>query len=80
MQFAIGLVIGLLIMFVILFPQLKAVRSRHRPIGDLRVDRSDPRDGPYLFLELDAYTDVDKIANSKYATFRVKLENFVPHE
>lgn len=29
-----------------------------RPVGDLRVDHSDPVDGPHLYLELD--TDVLK--------------------
>lgn len=49
-----------------------------RPLGDLRVDRSDPTCEPYLFLELD--TDVRTIMHKKHATFRVKVENFIPHE
>lgn len=49
-----------------------------RPLGDLRVDRSDPSCEPYLFLELD--TDVYTIMRKKNATFRVKNENFIPHE
>jgi len=51
---------------------------RERPLGDLRIDRSDPSCEPYLFLELD--TDVYTIMYKKNATFRVKLENFIPHE
>lgn len=51
---------------------------RERPLGDLRVDRSDPTCEPYLFLELD--TDVRTIMHKKRATFRVKVENFIPHE
>lgn len=51
---------------------------RERPLGDLRVDRSDPSCEPYLFLELD--TDVYTIMHKKHATFRVKVENFIPHE
>ena len=51
---------------------------RERPLGDLRVDRSDPTCEPYLFLELD--TDVRTIMRKKRATFRVKIENFIPHE
>lgn len=51
---------------------------RERPLGDLRVDRSDPSCEPYLFLELD--TDVYSIMRKKNATFRVKIENFIPHE
>lgn len=51
---------------------------RERSLGDLRVDRSDPSCEPYLFLELD--TDVYTIMRKKNATFRVKVENFIPHE
>lgn len=51
---------------------------RQHPVGDLRIDRSDPLDAPYLFLELD--TDVYTIMRKKYVTFRVKIENFIPHE
>ena len=51
---------------------------RERPLGDLRIDRSDQSCEPYLFLELD--TDVYTIMHRKNATFRVKLENFIPHE
>ncbi len=51
---------------------------RERPLGDLRVDRSDPSCDPYLFLELN--TDVYTIMRKKNATFRVKVEDFIPHE
>ena len=51
---------------------------RERPLGDLRVDRSDPSCEPYLFLELG--TDVRNIMNKKHVTFRVKVKNFLPHE
>lgn len=54
-----------------------AIRHQH-PVGDLRVDRSDPLDAPYLFLELD--TDVYSIMRKKYVMLRVKTENFIPHE
>lgn len=47
-------------------------------LGDLRIDRSDPSCEPYLFLELD--TDVRNIMNKRHVTFRVKVENFIPHE
>ena len=61
----IGIVIGRLI-------------YQERPLGDLRIDRSDPSCEPYLFLELN--TDVRTIMHKKNATFRVKLEDFIPHE
>ena len=80
MQLVIGLLIGILIGAVVLYFPLRSIVNRHRPIGDLRVDHSDPTDAPYLFLELDAGTDVNTIVRSKYATFRVKVKNFLPHE
>lgn len=64
-SFAVGAVVAALI-------------RRDHPIGDLRIDRSDPTSEPLLFLELD--TDVRSIMRKKHVTFRVKLENFIPHK
>ena len=49
-----------------------------RPVGDLRVDHSDPVDAPHLYLELD--TDVSAILRKKRVAFRVKAKDFIPHE
>ena len=49
-----------------------------RPVGDLRVDHSDPGDGPHLYLELD--TDVSAILRKKRVAFRVRVKDFIPHE
>lgn len=49
-----------------------------RPVGDLRVDHSDPVDGSHLYLELD--TDVSAILRKKRVAFRVKAKDFIPHE
>lgn len=54
------------------------ITKHDRPLGDLRVDRSDPDNGPMLFLELD--TDVSTIMRQRYATFRVKVKNYLPHK
>ena len=62
---AIGLIIG------------RATKP-DRTLGDLWVDRSDPDSGPMLFLELNA--DVSAIMRQRYATFRVKVENYLPHK
>lgn len=48
------------------------------PIGDLRVDQSDPDSPPHLFLELDE--NVPTIMSKKSVMFRVKVEDFIPHE
>ena len=49
-----------------------------KTFGNLRVDRSDPTDAPYLFLELT--TDVTNVIHQKYVTFKVRAEDFLPHE
>lgn len=48
---------------------------RDESIGDLRIDESDPEDGPYLFLELN--TRPDNIKTRKRVTLNVKVENFI---
>lgn len=44
MEFIIGIAVGIL---------LGAILFHRRPVGDLRVDRSDPTENPSLFLELE---------------------------
>ena len=69
MEIAVGILIGLLIGVVL---------SHRRPLGNLRVDRSDPTSEPYLFLELD--TDVRTIMRKRRVVFKVRVENFFPQE
>jgi len=47
-------------------------------IGDLRIDRSDTIDGPYLFLELNK--GLDSFSNKQYVFMRVRDENFNPRK
>ncbi len=54
------------------------VLPRERPVGDLRVDHSDPDGGPYLFLELDA--DVPTIMRKSHVMLWVKVKDFLPHK
>lgn len=44
-------------------------------VGYLRVDHSDPYDGPYMFLELQK--NIDTIERKKYVILRVKQDNLV---
>lgn len=67
----IGLFFGLLIGYVV------HRASKRKVYGYLRVDHSDPSDPPLLFLEL--RTDVETIAKQKEVVFKVKVEDFVPH-
>lgn len=69
MELAIGILISVL---------LGVVLSRRRSLGNLRVDRSDPTSEPLLFLELD--TDVRTIMRKKRVVFKVRVEDFLPHE
>ena len=74
--FGAGIIIGVVVSFV----YLKFGSRIYKPIGDIRVDRSDPMDAPLLFLELNADTNVNTIIGRKHVMFRVKLENFLSHE
>jgi hypothetical protein len=67
--FGIGILVGIV---------CTTVATRTKSVGSLRVDTSDPDDGPYLFLELPK--DIGEICQKKYVTFKVSLENFIPHE
>lgn len=57
---------------------LGAAVFHRRPVGNLRIDRSDPADPPYLFLELSS--DVGRFLHKKYVVLRIRAENFLPHE
>ena len=65
-MFAMGLFVGI---------STTILGIRLRSIGHLRVDQSDPDDGPYLFLELTSTTEALK--KRKYVTLDVKVENYI---
>ena len=54
---------------------LAQIKSRKRAIGTLRMDRSDPNEAPYLFLELnrDGMLEIEK---GKIVSFKVDLRNY----
>lgn len=45
------------------------------PVGSLRIDRSDPDDGPYMFLEL--YKNVGDISRKRVVLLRVSNKNYI---
>ena len=47
-------------------------------VGTLRIDRSDPTENPYMFLEISK--DVSDISSRKYVLLNVKNENFISQE
>ena len=66
----IGFVIGLFTAYFLV---------KHIPKdGTLRVDRSDPTDEPYLFLE--GIKSPYEIAQKRFVIFDVKRENYISHE
>lgn len=73
MDLAIMLAIGVLIGFF--------GRGFIKPntIGVLRVDRSDPDDGPYLFLEMKR-TAMNEIQHNKYVMLEVNLKDYIPRD
>lgn len=48
--------------------------SRIKLVGALRVDNSDPDDGPHLFLELSK--DIGFIRRKKYVVLKVNLKSY----
>lgn len=58
---------------------LEGKNQKERVVGTLRVDRSDPDEQPYLFLELknEGYANLQ---TQQYVTFQVLRENYLPRE
>ena len=46
-----------------------------KEVGTLKIDDSDPDDGPYLFLEIPSNPNVLK--KYKYITLKVDVDNYV---
>lgn len=47
-------------------------------VGTLRIDNSDPEDGPYMFLELEK--GIGDISSKKHVILKVKQKNFISHK
>lgn len=58
---------------------LGRMQRRKSCIGALRLDRSDPAEAPYLFLELDS-DGVEKLHRSRVVSLRVRIENYIPQK
>ena len=65
-----GILIGLLVSKFVF---------KDKPIGSLRVDKSDPDSEPYLFLELDA-GGMSDIYKKQSVRLRVKIKNYISHK
>lgn len=67
--FAVGFLVGCVV---------GVVARRRKPIGSLRVDASDPDDGPYLFLELTK--PVSDVSKRKRVTLTVDTDDYLPRK
>lgn len=67
------LVIGILIGFV-----LACFGVSLLSVGTLRIDRSDPDDGPYMFLELEK--NVHFVSSKKYVLLKVSNQNYISQQ
>ena len=52
--------------------------KKDKPVGTLRIDTSDPDDGPYLFLEL--ASDPRTLMGRKTVTLDVNTESYISQE
>lgn len=55
------------------------IANIHRkPVGTLRIDRSDPDDAPYLFLEM--AQDPRVLMQRRYVRLKVNTQNYISHK
>ena len=69
LAFMVGIIIGMMSYYF---------RNKSDICGNLRIDRSQKDEPPYLFLELKK--QVDDICGKKYVVFKVRDENFDTHK
>lgn len=59
---------------------MEHIINRPHPVGNLRIDNSDPDDGPYLFLELSSESTPNILKLKKFVTLEVKVENYISQQ
>lgn len=69
---------AIIILLCIIFMLIKKMSSlKQESIGKLRIDSSDPYDGPYLFLELKQSVEAVKLQDKKYVLLEVDATDFL---
>lgn len=63
---------------VILGVGLTLLYFRHKYVGTLRIDNSDPSDGAYFFLEIKS-GKAGSIPNQKTILLKVNTQNYISH-
>ena len=72
------LIVSIIILLCIIFMLIKKISSlKQEPIGKLRIDSSDPYDGPYLFLELKQSVEAVKLQDKRYVLLEVDATDFL---
>lgn len=54
---------------------LAAVIRYEEPVGAIRIDSSDPDDGPYLFLELE--TSIEELKKQPSVRVRIDTKSYI---
>ena len=68
--------IGIAYIFGVLFGALVSMLIHRKSVsGVIRVDQSDPYDGPYLFLELTE--NLGQVVNKKYVTLQIDVSDYI---
>ena len=57
---------------------ISAIIFRAYWVGTLRIDKSDPNEEPYMFLELDK--GIGDISSKKHVVLRVSTKNYISHK
>ena len=73
----VWIILSSIFMYVIGFI-IGAYPRRKTPVGTLRIDRSDPDDSPYLFLELEV--DPSDLMKEKKVVLKVNHESYISQE
>lgn len=68
----IWVLVGVLLGFII-----SGIAIFKASVGTLRIDQSDPEDGPYPFLE--GTRPLHYIMSRKFVFLKVKVENYLSH-
>ena len=78
MAYIIILVIGIFVGHIV---TKGIIQAKHKPIGTIWIDKSEPDEGPYLFFEI--YTDdgaLTRLISQPTATVEIKRRDFVPRK
>lgn len=76
MEFVIPYILGMIVGVIVTVIVAKWLSPKM--VGYLRVDHSDPDDGPYMFLELTR--GLEFVASQDTVNLKVKLEDYIPRE